>query len=298
MEDHACLTLIQNSFPRLTDVEKKVAAYLLANGEKVVYMTVSELAEATGVAPSGIIRFCKKVGYAGYSDLKISLARSVVPGENRLLPAVDGNDSDADVLNKVFASSIDALHDTLMLLDRAAFTQAVNLLQQAKRIVFFGIGTSSTIAADAFYRIMRIGYPAFYAVDPQIMRTLAAALSPGSVAVGISHSGETYDTVKAVRIAREQGANTLVITSYQDSPICRYADLALTAFSDEIRYPIEAVSSRIAHVALLDALCVALSLREPKRTSRHMALGSKYLEDFRVKAAPSSSAKGGPGGRK
>lgn len=76
MEDHACLTLIQNSFPRLTDVEKKVAAYLLANGEKVVYMTVSELAEATGVAPSGIIRFCKKVGYAGYSDLKISLARS------------------------------------------------------------------------------------------------------------------------------------------------------------------------------------------------------------------------------
>ncbi|MFR1476145.1 MAG: MurR/RpiR family transcriptional regulator [Hydrogeniiclostridium mannosilyticum] len=60
MEDHACLTLIQNSFPRLTDVEKKVAAYLLANGKKVVYMTVSELAEATGVAPSGIIRFCKR----------------------------------------------------------------------------------------------------------------------------------------------------------------------------------------------------------------------------------------------
>ena len=113
-----------------------------------------------------------------------------------------------------------------------------------------------------------------------------------------THSAETYDTVKAVRIAREQGANTLVITSYQDSPICRYADLALTAFSDEIRYPVEAVSSRIAHVALLDALCVALSLREPKRTSRHMALGSKYLEDFRVKAAPSSSAKGGSGGRK
>lgn len=295
MEEHACLTLIQNAFLRLTDVEKKVAAYLLANGEQVVYMTVSELAEATGVAPSGIIRFCKKVGYAGYSDLKISLARSVIPGENRLSPAVDENDSDTDVLNKVFASSIDALHDTLKLLDRSAFTQAVNLLHQAKRIVFFGIGTSSTIAADAFYRMMRIGYPASYAVDPQIMRTLAATLSPGSVAVGISHSGETYDTVKAIRIAREQGASTLVITSYRDSPICRYADLALTAFSDEIRYPVEAVSSRIAHVALLDSLCVALSLREPERTSQHMALGSKYLEDFRVKSA-SSALKAGPEG--
>lgn len=288
MEDPVCLTLIQNSFPRLTDVEKKVASYLLANGEKVVYMTVSELAEATGAAPSGIIRFCKKVGYAGYSDLKISLARSVIPGENRLLPAVDGGDSDADVLNKVFASSIDALRDTLKMLDRSAFTQAVNLLHQAKRMMFFGVGTSSTIAADAFYRMMRIGYPAFYAVDPQIMRTSAAALGPGCVAVGISHSGETYDTVKAIRIAREQGAGTLVITSYRDSPICRYADLALTVFSDEIRYPVEAVSSRIAHVALLDSLCVALSLQEQERTTHHMALGSKYLEDFRVKAVPTA----------
>lgn len=282
MPQQPCLTLIQNLRPRMTEVERKVADCILADSARVVHMTASQLAARAGVAPSGVIRFCKSLGYAGFSDLKISLARTPEPGENRLLPAVEPTDGTDEILEKVFGSSVNTLRDTLAMFDRAGFAQAVDWMHDAARIEFYGVGTSSTIAADAYYRIMRIGYPAFYATDSSIMRTSASALREGMVAVGISHCGATIDTIEALRLAKKGGATTIALTSCQDSPITRCADLTLTVYSDEARYAVEAVSARIAHIAVLDAICVALSMREYERTKRRLETLSSLLAPQRV----------------
>ena len=261
------LVKIQNNYSRLTGVERKIADCILAQPNEVPGMTVDALAAAAGVAASGVTRFCRKLGFQGYSQLKISLAGQSEPHNYLVIPAVAPGDDPGTILDKVFQSSIKTLTDTRQMLDRPAFAETVKILGQASRIEFYGVGTSATIAMDAYYRLMRIGYPAFYATDSNIMRVSAASLAPGQVAVGISHSGKSAETINALRLARANGARTAVITSFQDSPICRHADLVLGIYSDEVRYPIEAVSARIAHIAVLDALCVALALENPERAA-------------------------------
>lgn len=279
--DQACQARIQNAYARLTPVERRIADYVLTHREQVVEMTAGEMAKAVGVAASGVIRFCQKLGYQGFSQMKINLAAQIEPQTDLIMPAVGPDDDTDTVFAKVFQSSIKTLKDTLALMDRFAIGQAVQMMQQASRIEFYGVGTSAVIAMDAYYRLMRIGYPAFCATDSQIMRVSATQLEPGQVAVGISHSGRTAETIESLRSAREQGARTLVITSYRDSPICQVADLVLCVYSDEARYPIEAVSARIAHIALLDTLCVALALKQYDRTIEHVKIMNKIFGNLR-----------------
>ena len=279
--DPASLTRIRLALPSLTHVERKVAGFVLDHPSLVTGMSVSELSFAVGVAPSGIIRFCKKTGYEGFTHLKISLAGLPEPADNFLLPVVGPEDDTGTVFRKVFQTSIKTLEDTLALMDLALIEQAVDMLHGAEKIELYGVGTSATIAMDAYYRLMRIGYPAFYATDSQVMRIAAASLKPGQVAVGISHSGRAAETIDALNAARSSGAWTIAITSNQNSPLCRYADLVLCINSDETRFSIEAISARIAHIAVLDAICVALSVKNYDRSIERVSIMNRLFDDLR-----------------
>ena len=282
MKEKLCLVLIENKYSNLTTAEKKIADVILKNGPQVVDMNVSELATAAGVASSAVIRFCTTLGFEGFSKMKIALAielsRNNYEGYST---EVTNADSSADVLRKVFESGKKALDDTLTLLDRSAFDRAVSTMVYAEKICFFGIGTSSSVAEDAGYRIMQLGYPAFSATDPLYMRINAGNLKKGDVAFAISNSGQSNDTIDALKIAHEKGATTTVITSYKDSPICRHADIVLSVYSDELRYPIEAVSSRIVTLSVLDAIKVTLSLQNPEKTAESIRLQREAVKHLR-----------------
>ncbi len=281
--DPGCLTRIRVALPRLTRVERKVADYVLENATQVVHMSAVELSEAVGVAPSGVMRFCQKVGYEGITQFKISLAGESEALSSLLLPAIDPEDDTRTIFHKVFQTSIKTLSDTQALMDLPAFEQAVEWLCQASRIEFYGVGTSATIAMDAYYRLMRIGYPAYCATDSQIMRISAASLVSGQVAVSISHSGRAAETIDALRAARSGGARTIAITSTPDSPVCRYADLVLCVSSEESKVPIEAISARIAHIAVLDAVCVSLAMKNHDRTVERVRIMNRMFGDIRRK---------------
>lgn len=282
MKEKLCLVLIENKYSNLTAAEKKIADVILKNGAQVIDMNVSELARAAGVASSAVIRFCTTLGFEGFSKMKIALAielsRNNYEGYST---EVTNADSSADVLRKVFDSGKKALDDTLTMLDRTAFDRAVSTMLYAEKICFFGIGTSSSVAEDAGYRIMQLGYPAFSATDPLYMRINAGNLKKGDVAFAISNSGQSRDTIDALRTAHEKGATTTVITSYKDSPICRYADIVLSVYSDELRYPIEAVSSRIVTISVLDAIKVTLSLQNPEKTAESIRLQREAIKSLK-----------------
>ncbi len=267
MNEKINLALIKNAYHTLSKKEKLVIDYILENSERVFSMTVSDLAKEVGVAASTIVRLCKNLGYSGFSEFKIDFVRNGPTQVNILTPVINEQDTDTKVFEKVFDSSIQTLQDTLAMINKVDIEKVVSILKEAQSIQFYGVGTSAPIAMDAYYRFMRIGYNTFYSVDSHIMRISASRLSELDVAIGISHCGKTIDTVETLKIAREKGAKTIAITSNAGSPICNEADICLIAYSDEIRYPIEAISSRLAHIAILDAICVALSLKSKERTS-------------------------------
>jgi len=276
-----CLVLIRSLYPSMYESEKKIADFILEQPEVAVNMTVAQISRKVGVADSSIIRFCQKLGFNGFTELKINIARNLAHPSELIFENINMDDDYATILSKVFASSIKALEDSLKMLEASEFSKAVELLLKARRIEFYGVGTSAPIAMDAYYRFMRIGLNAHVATDPHISRISASMLDGECVAVGISHTGRTKDTVKAVEIAKSKGASIIGITSFIDSPIAKLADCKLITSTSEARFMKEAVSARIAQIALLDSLYTCVAIKKYDTAVENIENMAEILDETR-----------------
>ena len=257
-----CLLTIKNQYHTLTAAEQTIADYILQNSQEVIHMPIDALARNAGVAKSAIIRCCKSLGFDGYSDLKIALAMEL--SQHKKLnynPYIDPQDDAGTILDKVFSANVKTLHDTSDKLNREVLQKAVDVLDKAGIIYIYAIGTSAGIANEFQYRLMQIGKTALCIQDVPTMKVSSLNIKEGDVAVGISHSGRTIATIEALQLAAAKGAETICITSYPKSEITKSSRLAIEIYSDEIDYPMEAISSRIAHLSVIDVLTIALSAR-------------------------------------
>lgn len=273
---------IQKSICVLTPAERKIAAFVLSSPKKVTRMTVYQVAESCGAAPSAVTRFCKSIQLGGFSELKIALAQEI--GAARVgpqLPDFEQSDGIEGVVRKVFHTGIQTLRDTVDLLDLNAFESIVAALSDAKHIYVFGVGTSSMIAIDAQYRLSQLGLLATACTDILMMNVTAVNLGPEDVVLAISHSGRTKAVVDAVRHAKKAGAQTLAITSFLDSLLYRECDSSISVFADEVHYPVEAVSARIAHICVIDALTMALATRDFDSFADHIKARNMILSEIR-----------------
>jgi DNA-binding MurR/RpiR family transcriptional regulator len=168
------------------------------------------------------------------------------------------------VARKVLQSDIQAIADTLTMLDEQLLEQAVEALLHASRIEFYGLGPSMPIALDAYYRFLRIGLPATVTTDAAMQAVSAANLPPNSVAFAISHSGRTRETLDALRCARSAGAFCILLSSHMHTPLSDYADISLITVARETAFRTAALTSRIAHLSVIDALYVAVAMRRPQ----------------------------------
>lgn len=280
-----CLLLIRGRYRSFKGREKKIADFLLTEPGKAVGMSVSMLAKETGCAPSSIVRFCKNIGLTGYSQLKLDLAKNL-PGEDEpIYSDISVLDSETQIASKVFALSIRSLSETIEMISEKQLKKAVDIVHNAKRIEFYGIGTSSSLADDAYYRFMRIGIQAVCVTDPHRMQISASKLDESCVVIAISHLGHTKEVYAAMKIAKKRGAGVICVTSHPGSPIAKAADAVLAAATTEAGVMKEAISSRIAHIALLDTLYACVAIREYDRTVSNL----KTMNDILIKARMSSS---------
>lgn len=268
MNNTECLSYIRSLLPSLKGVERKLGKFIVENPEDFINMTTARLARSLGISEGSIIRFCRKLGCEGFTALKINVARNIQTEDRFVLGDVSiGAGGDAfSVMTQVFQSVDRVLHETLGIIDRDALRSAAELIRSASRIEFYGLGTSAPIVQDAYYRFMRIGLNAAVCVDPHIMAVSASLLQPGCLAIAVSHTGRSVQTVDALKLAQEHGAGTLCITSYAGSPITRFADISLVT-SPSSRAMKEATIARIAHIALLDSLCTCIAMQDGQRTA-------------------------------
>ncbi len=276
------ISKIHNCYDRLTETEKKIADVVLRSPKDAVQMTSSELAACSGTVPSAVTRFCKSVGAKGFSDLKICLSAELggQKSSTDMLPIQEG-DPPEQIFGKVFVSGIHTLEDTLAMLDFTQIESIIRVLRENPRIVFFGVGTSSVIAMDAQYRFAQLGVPTAACTDILFMNVAAANLRSGDVAVGISHSGNTKATVDALRRAKKAGAVTIAISSFAQSRLAEECDYRLIAFSDDKNYPVEAVSARIAHMCIVDALMMSLAAANYGKLQGRMEERNAVLGEMR-----------------
>lgn len=255
------LARIRSLYPTLTPAEQKVADQVLADPERAIYYSITELAEAAGVAESTVIRFCQSLGLKGYQAFKLELARSLVDPYENIQSDLKPDDDLGTAIRKIGYAATQAIVDTVKVLDRDELERAVMALVKARRVNFYGVGASGITALDAQYKFLRIGRLAEAYIDPHSQAMAASLLRRGDVAVGISHSGSTKDVVHSCRVAKESGATVIAITNYARSPITHEADIVLLTASPETPLGSSSVRSKIAQLLVLDLLFTGVVLR-------------------------------------
>ena len=253
------LSRINSFYDKLSPSERRVADYVREHPEQVIHMPLAKLAQQAGVSDPSVLRFCRAIGYRGYLDFKVALTQDLASPVQFIHETVDPSDGPREIAQKVFAAANRALLETLQGLDTAGIERVVDLIDGAKRTLIIGVGTSAPVAQTFYNRLFRLGLPVWIQTDSYLQLMHAALLGPGDVVVGISQTGASIDPVLTLEEARKHGAATVAITGSLSSPITQQADVTLYSSYHELRP--EAASSRIAQMAIVETIYVALSMR-------------------------------------
>lgn len=260
--DSALLLRIRSNLLQMSDAEKRIAQNILECPRDIVHLSITELAERSRVSDATVVRFCRRrLGMQGYQEMKVALAQDLVSPIESIHEEVEEDDSEIDVLGKVFASTMHALEYTLRILDKRQFKQAVDAIGAAGMIHIYGCGNSAAIAMDMQHKLMRLGLHATAYCDSHMQCIAATSLGTGDVCIAISHSGSSRDIVEAAFLAQKRGAIVICMTGLGRSPLADMADIRLDAASKETSYHIVALASRIGQYTIIDSLYSALAVQ-------------------------------------
>jgi len=258
--DEGLLSRITAVRPALRPSEQRVASFILGAPNRVTAMAIAELAEAAGVTDPTVARFCKALGYSGFKAFKVALAKSLATGVPYVHTDVSQLDSSADVWVKVFDRSIASLIAMRNQVDAILFERVTSALSGARRIEFYGVGNSGLVALDAQHKFFLLGMHTVAYTDPHWQVQSAVLLKPDDVVIAISRTGRTRDMIQTVELAQKAGATVVAITA-RASRLARLADLTLTVDVEEDPDVYSPMVGRLAQLALIDALAVAVALK-------------------------------------
>ena len=275
---------ISNAYYSLTAAEKKVADYVIIHQQESQYMSISELAEACGVAEATISRFARRLNYKGYNAFKLAVAHSTAgrSAGNPLSGQVLAEDGVSDVCQKLFAANVDAMEQTLSLLRPEEGTAAGDLLERADKVLCMGQGGSMVMAQEAAH-LFSTAFGKYFAVTDSHMQAIAATqLGPRDVILYFSYSGATRDMVENCLLARERGAKVILVTRFPKSPGAALASVVLQCGANENPLQMGSVAARIAMIFVLDVLFSEVCRRDlpacrARRRQVADALSEKHL---------------------
>ena len=282
------LAQLQNALPSLGRSDTKIARVVLDNPDEATRKSIAHLAHQAGVSEPSVNRFCKRLGATGYPDFKIWLARSLASGVKYMSQVVDPSDDVTTYPLKLVDNSINALMLARESLPHDAIAEAVNLLSGARRIFFFGLGTSAAVAQDAQHKFFRVGTPVATYTDPLMLKMLSASAEAGDIFVLISHTGRTQEIVAAAQTAKAAGATVVGITA-KGSPLARASDCLLAPNVPENTDDYLPMVSRIVHLVLIDILVTGVTLEKGDECIARMALMKDSLKETRI---PTKTKKG------
>ena len=272
------LTYIKGILASLNPTDRLIADCVLADPERVITSSIAQLKDDCGASVGAIVAFCRRVGVAGFAEFKIALARDLAQSG---LPAGQGQES-GTLLEKVFQVHAQSLTETLQINPPAQFEKIAQVIDKSRRVELFSIGLSYPVAHTAYCKFLLLGLQSSAHFDSHIQLIAATQLEKGDVAIGISLSGTTRETVECLKVAKAKGATTIGLTNAMKSPITTHSDYCLYATPSEIKYFQAPLASRVTQLALIDALFVFLALKHKSRTAATLQRSGEELLKRRV----------------
>ncbi|GLW37184.1 transcriptional regulator HexR [Pectobacterium carotovorum subsp. carotovorum] len=257
-----------------------MAEVILSTPQTAIHSSIATLAKMADVSEPTVNRFCRRLETKGFPDFKLHLAQSLANGTPYVNRNVEEDDSVDAYTSKIFESAMAGLEQVKSSLDVTAVNRAVDLLTQAKKISFFGLGASAAVAHDAMNKFFRFNIPVVYFDDIVMQRMSCMNSSDGDVVVLISHTGRTKSLVEMAQLARENDATVIAITS-DGTPLAREASLALRLDVPEDTDVYMPMVSRIAQLTLIDVLATGFTLRRGEKFRDNLKRVKEALRESR-----------------
>jgi glucokinase len=244
----------------LTPAERRVADLALNHPRSIINDPIVDIARKADVSQPTVIRFCRSLGCQGLSDFKLKLATGLTGTIPVSHSQVHRGDTATDFGAKVLDNTISAILQLREHLNFEHVERAIDLLNGARRIEFYGLGNSNIVAQDAHYKFFRFGIPTIAYGDLYMQAASAALLGKGDVIVAVSKSGRAPELLRVLDVAMQAGAQVIAITS-SNTPLAKRATVALETDHIEIRESQLSMISRILHLVMIDILAVGVAIR-------------------------------------
>lgn len=272
---------IRAELPDLPRKARRIAELIVDRPESVIHMSITEVAEECEVSEGSVVAFCQRFGATGFQELKIQIARNLIEPVRLIQEDLHEGDDPETAADHVFAAHAASLAETRRVLSGDALALAVLYIKKARRVEVYGVGSSAPIAQDLSYRLLQLGITSTAVVDSHVQAVSAGMTGPEVATITVSHTGSTVETVLATRLAREAGAMTIGITRLGKSPLAAHCEVLLHTVANETRYRPEAMSSRVAQLAIIDTLVSCCALTDTTRAVERLERSARILSEKR-----------------
>lgn len=246
------------SYKDLYDAEKKVADYVVANQDKVIDMTVSQLSAASEASEATIIRFCKKCGCKGFHHLKIQMAKETIEqSEVNVTNELDINNL-RQSLNNILANKVEELKQTMSQMDENQLKDILNAILNSRIVQFAAVGNTIPIALDGAYKFNQIGISSVASTIWENQLAFAHTLDKNDVVIAISASGASKNLLTMVDMANNRGATVISITNHSQSTLSMKSKYHINTATRERLFIDEFSFTRLAAMAVIEALFLLL----------------------------------------
>jgi DNA-binding MurR/RpiR family transcriptional regulator len=278
---------IRSLLPEMPSAVARVAAHLLAHPQAPLTLSIGELAEQSGASPATVTRFCRTIGYPGYVELRVAIATDV--GRNASLGSwtseIGGefgpDDSPEDLLRMLISSHTKALREATSAIDLAVMIEVSRRIALSSHVDVYGVVGSAMLAEELQGRLYRIGVPANAWSEVHSGLTSAAIQDSNAVAIGISATGRTEETIEMLAQAAHAGAFTVAITNDPTSPLAELADRSIvTSIYEQFLQP-DDLSAKHGQLLVLDLLYLLVAQENFDRSSAKLAASAQAVSSHR-----------------
>lgn len=280
MKPAAVTQRISEAMQSMRKSERKVADFVLARTSDVIHMRIVDLASQAEVSEPTVVRFCRAIGCEGFQGFKLELAQQLAASPSIGQIAVTEFDSIAESSHKVFDSTVDTLLNVRDSLDPDILDAAVSAICHANRVEFYGFGASSAVAFDAQHKFFRLQIATAALSDPHIQKMSALSLAENDVVVAISQSGQTKALVETIELVKAHGG-IIIGLAPSNTPV---SDLSTIPITIDVKEEIEIytpLSSRIAHLAVIDVLAIGVAQRKGPAVKEHLLKLKQGMQSLR-----------------
>jgi len=267
---------IQNNFDKLPVNQRKVADFILDNFDNIPFIDVHGISKQVGVSVASVIRFAQSVGFTGFSELRDAVSESLKKhlNKNEIFPLIDKSRLDNDILSSVAKLDVKNINDTLTMIDRDTFDNAIDLIIRSKRVFTAGLGISYLLAEILSYQLTQVGIDASALKHTHtLFHEQIMYMKKDDLLICFSFPPYSKETVDAAGYADKNGIKVISITNKSTAPITSFSEAVLTVKSENMLF----TNSFAAISVLINAIATACAVKNKIKARKVLKESEKIM---------------------